>query len=205
MTNCKEILILTDNIFLAQRFEKLVWPKVDSTLYKLSFGCSPCSEIDKFDLFFPITSINLKKTEHIETLLKKDLIISLHCKQLFPLKLLNNVRCINIHPGYNPTTRGWFPHVFAIINDLEIGVTIHEIDEKLDHGKIIIREKVDKYNHDTSLTLYNRIIEKEIELLTLHINSIIENSYTLIQPECGGNIFLEKDFINLCKLNLEKK
>ena len=42
--------------------------------------------------------------------------ISAHCKQIFPAKLVENVRCYNIHPGYNPYNRGWFPQVFSIIN-----------------------------------------------------------------------------------------
>ncbi len=69
------------------------------------------------------------------------LFISLHCKQIFPQRLTDNYRCINIHPGYNPYNRGWFPQVFSILNKNTAGVTIHEIDQELDHGPIIYQEK----------------------------------------------------------------
>ena len=86
-----------------------------------------------------------------------DLIISVHCKQLFPAKLVNFVRCINIHPGYNPINRGWYPQVFAIINENKIGATIHEIDAELDHGPIIVREFVEQFDYDTSIDIYERV------------------------------------------------
>ena len=38
-----------------------------------------------------------------------NLVMSIHCKQLFPTELVNNVRCVNVHPGLNPYNRGWFP------------------------------------------------------------------------------------------------
>ncbi len=39
------------------------------------------------------------------------------------------------------------------------------MDEYLDHGKILFQEKVNMYDWDTSLSSYNRIQNKEIELL----------------------------------------
>jgi hypothetical protein len=44
-----------------------------------------------------------------------DVIISWHCRQIFPKELIERVRCINIHPGFNPYNRGYFPHVFSDI------------------------------------------------------------------------------------------
>ena len=133
-----------------------------------------------------------------------DLVISVHCYQFFPANLVNNIRCINIHPGYNPINRGWYPQVFAIINDLPIGATIHEMDEKLDNGPIICRKFVKKYPWDTSLSIYDRVLDAEMELFHGNFYEIFDNSYTPEKPEKGGNFFSKKDFYNHCEINLNE-
>lgn len=202
MHKISKILVITDNPYLAQRFEKEVWSEVDKGFYSLTFKCSPYSEASAFNLEDSISKIDLKNPDLVNSILNYDLVISIHCKQLFPKKLIENIRCINVHPGYNPINRGWYPQVFSILRDLDIGATIHEIDEKLDHGKIIDRKKVKKYSYDTSLTLYNRVVEQEIELLKTNIHSILKNDYKTFNPENDGNMFLKKDFNELCKLDL---
>ena len=201
----QNILIITDNPYLAQRFEKEVWSVVDQSKYNLSFKCSPYSSPDHFQLLSNIASVNLKKNEAVTDLISYDLAISIHCKQLFPKRLIENVTCINVHPGYNPINRGWYPQVFSIIKNTPIGATIHEIDEQLDHGNIIAREFVEKFEFDTSKTLYDRVVDKEIELLKNNIQSLLDNSYRSIKPEKQGTLYLKKDFNNLCELDIEKK
>jgi len=131
-----------------------------------------------------------------------NLIISAHCKKIFPSKLVNSFRCINLHPGLNPYNRGWFPQVFSILNKLPIGATIHEIDEKLDHGPIIFQEEIKIESTDTSFSLYNKVIKKEIELFENNFSKIINNNYTTIIPKDQGNLNLKKDFDDLCEIDL---
>jgi methionyl-tRNA formyltransferase len=100
--------------------------------------------------------------------------------------------------------RGWYPQVFAIINDTDIGATIHEIDEMLDHGYIVARRKVNKFSHDTSLTLYNRVVEAEIALLKENLVNILRDEYSLMKPEGEGNVNLKSDFNALKELDLAK-
>jgi len=135
---------------------------------------------------------------------KYDLVISVHCYQFFPKELVKNIRCINIHPGYNPINRGWYPQVFSIIHNLPIGATIHEMDEKLDNGPIIARKFVEKYVWDTSFTLYNRVLDAEIELLLSNFADIINGDYKKIVPEGDGNMFGKADFYHLCELDMNK-
>lgn len=206
MDNNNQVFIITDNPLLAKRFEKEVWPQIELDLYNFSFGCSPFSSIKDFnEIKHAIKQVDLRKKEVISDLKSKTLIISLHCKQIFPKDLVNTVRCVNVHPGYNPINRGWYPQVFAIAYDLDIGATIHEIDENLDHGNIIAREKIVKYSYDTSLSLYNRVVDKEIELLKKHIKPILNNTYDIVAPEEEGVVRWRKDFNTLCELNLDEK
>ena len=167
------------------------------------YFCSTFSNPKEFNIQ-NVQSIDIKKyyTNLIE---KFNLIFSIHCKQIFPKELVERVRCINVHPGYNPINRGWYPQVFSIINNLETGATIHEMDAELDHGNIIARKKIAIKSWDTSLSLYNKIVETELELLEKHIISIVEKTYTTITPESEGNVYLKKDFNALLHIDLQKK
>ena len=91
------------------------------------------------------------------------------------------------------------------MHDLPIGATIHEIDTELDHGNIIARAFVTKESFDTSETLYQKIITKEVELLNSYLEAILENEYQTLVPENAGNLFLKKDFNDQLELNLQQQ
>lgn len=147
-----------------------------------------------------IRPLNVKK-ETTKIIAEFQLLISLHCKQIFPPELVNGIKCINVHPGLNPYNRGWFPQVFSIINGLPAGATIHEIDEELDHGPVIAQKEIKIEETDTSNTAYLKIQNLEIELLKEHLLSILNNTYTSTTTT-EGNVNLKKDFDELCKLDL---
>ncbi len=202
----KKILIISDNSFLCKKFHHIIdKKKLDCNF---TFSISPFSDKDDFNLpnETDVEIFNLKNQEDVDFIIRNyDLVFSIHCKQIFPVDLVTALKCVNVHPGYNPINRGWYPQIFSIINDLPIGATIHEIDEKLDHGHIIAREFVNKYAYDTSESLYNRVVDKEIELLENNIESIIKNDYKKIKPESEGNLFLKKDFNELLELDLNEQ
>ena len=202
----KNVLIISDNSYLCGKFiEIIVKKKIIESLF--SVGISPYSNIEDFkDLKgYTPTVFNLKDSNDIDIIKTSfDLIFSLHCKQIFPFELVNSIKCINIHPGFNPINRGWYPQVFSIIHKLPIGATIHEIDDKLDHGLIIDRAEVLKTSFDTSQSLYNKILSKEIELLEINIENIINNCYKTFPAENEGNLFLKKDFNNLLEIQLNE-
>lgn len=201
------ILVISDNAFLCRKLESIVMEKINAE-QKIAFSISPFSKVEVFGNFISseILVLDLKKEENIEYIIENyDLVLSIHCKQFFPEKLVNNVKCINIHPGYNPINRGWYPQVFSIYHDIPIGATIHEIDTELDHGPIIDREFVEKKVYDTSGELYDKILEKEIELFSRNAENILNNTYTTFLPENEGNAFLKKDFNDLCKIDLQEE
>lgn len=198
----RNILIITDNSFLGKQFSLLI-DKHKKKGQDFVFAISPFSNPDDFEMNTKV--YDLKKTNHIIEIIEKyQLVFSIHCKQIFPSELISKVKCINVHPGYNPFNRGWYPQVFSIIYDLPIGATIHEIDDQLDHGPIIARKNVVKYGYDTSETLYKRVIEAELELLDEHLPGILANSYKIIYPENQGHLYLKKDFNNLKEIDLNK-
>jgi len=148
--------------------------------------------------------MNLKKMDE-QFFSKYDLFISLHSKQIFPKQLVENHTCINIHPGYNPYNRGWYPHVFSMINKLPAGITIHMMDSELDHGSILFQRKIDIDEFDTSQDVYNKLQKLEIAMLEEYLPVILHGEYTEHRMCDEGNINYKEDFYNLCKMDLNKK
>ena len=71
-------------------------------------------------------------------------------------------RIINIHPSLLPKFPGleaWKQALAA--NEKWTGVTVHYVDEKIDHGDIIAQRKVPMMNDDTPESLHARIQEVE--------------------------------------------
>jgi len=201
------ILIITDNFLIHNQFYLLI-DSLSDTNFNISYASSPNTDSAHFwrSDTNNFKTIDMKNDREVDKLIDKyDLIFSLHCKQLFPRRLVNNIKCINIHPGYLPTNRGWFPQVFALMYNLELGVTIHEMDELLDNGPIIDRIKVPIYEWDTSFTAYNRVLSAEMRLLDNNFIKIINNDYKTIDVEDGGNIFYKKDFDRLCEIDLDQR
>ena len=136
---------------------------------------------------------------------KYNLILSIHCMQIFPAALINQILCVNVHPGFNPYNRGWFPQVFSIINGLKAGVTIHEIDEQLDHGPIIAQKEYRIESWDTSISVYIKIMEIEREIVLENFSSIREGTYKSRLPSIEGNLNHKQDFDRLKRLDLDEQ
>ena len=197
----KKVLVITDNIYLLKRFRELIFRLRLNADF--DFARSPGESDNSLMRIDGLRVVNIKRDWKREVE-GYDLVISVHCKQIFPAAMTKSVRCVNVHPGLNPYNRGWYPQVFSIINGLPWGATIHEVDEKLDHGKIIIQEEMELHSWDTSLSAYTRVLDKEIELLERALPKIVAGRYSGKLMEEEGNINVKKDFKELCTLNLNE-
>jgi len=72
---------------------------------------------------------------------------------------------INFHPGLLPAVRGLDAVKWALYYDLPIGVTAHFIDEKVDAGRVIVKEAVAINHDDTLIDISLRLAETETNLL----------------------------------------
>jgi methionyl-tRNA formyltransferase len=199
------VLIVIDNVIQYERIRTLVEKKaMQAVRFDFRHSAVKSAIWEHADFQRPDACLDVKA--EVEQIVQNyQLVISVHCFQFFPSSLVNRVRCINIHPGYNPTNRGWYPQVFSIIHQLPIGATIHEMDDKLDHGPIICRQVVETFAWDTSFTIYNRVLQAEMDLLETHFESILMGSYTRILPESEGNMFRKKDFESLCEIDMDER
>tara|TARA_B100000073_G_scaffold341732_1_gene343542 strand:- start:1090 stop:1674 length:585 start_codon:yes stop_codon:yes gene_type:complete len=85
-------------------------------------------------------------------------------------------KIINIHPSLLPKYKGLNTHERAIKNrDRFSGCTVHYVNQNLDSGKIILKQKVKLYKSDTPEQLAKRILKVENKLYPRAINKVISN------------------------------
>lgn len=203
----KSVLVLSDNEAIIKSFIEIIQNNPElSDNRTFRFACYLLNNALKNQQIadYVVEPLDIKQN-YADVIKNHDLVISAHCKQIFPAELIRKVKCINIHPGYNPHNRGWYPQVFSILNGKPLGATIHEIDEELDHGKIIDREAVEVLISDTSLEAYNRVQQKEIELMKRSLPQILNDNYQTFAPEEEGNINFKKDFNALREIKLDEQ
>lgn len=197
------ILILSDHDYIYRNMKKIVKLELyGNHLFQFMFSHNNTYFIENYknNEFLPI---NLKAS-YKKVLNGFDLIISAFCRQIFPSEIVNNVRCINIHPGFNPYNRGVSSQAFSIINKLPIGVTIHEMDEFIDHGPIIIQKAIKIEEHDTSFDVYKKILHTTIVLIKENLISLIEGKYSVFYPPSEGNLNQKRDFYNMLEVDMDK-
>lgn len=190
-----KIFVFSDNI----KIFKPIYKILSKYNLNIKYFCSIESKFmkDKFPFIKPldINSINL---------LNFDIGFSIHSKQIFPKQLVKNVLCINLHPGYLPYNKGIYPHIFSIINKLPTGATLHIMDENIDSGNVIEQVEIQIEEKDTSLSLYNKILTKEVNIFKRNIRSILNNSFSLKTPKKYNSYNSKADFEKLCKINMNE-
>ncbi len=92
--------------------------------------------------------------------LKIDVIISFAYGQIIPQAILDmpSIGCINLHGSILPKYRGAAPIQRAIINGETItGITLMEMVDKMDAGKMYAKKYIDILPEDNSTSLFNKI------------------------------------------------
>jgi len=81
--------------------------------------------------------------------------------QIIPQKIIDLFPkgMINVHPSLLPKYRGPDPLRSAILNgDLETGISIMKIDDKMDHGPILNQIKINLTPDDNFSSLYEKVV-----------------------------------------------
>jgi len=198
-----KILVVSDNLELINHLRSFIENKLGQEEFTIEIYCSKENAATAQFCEIGVNAISLNDRETLESIKKRySIAVSLHCKQIFPAELVNAIECVNFHPGYNPHNRGWYPQVFSILNKLPVGVTVHRMDEHIDHGPIIYREQITIDDADTSFEVYRRLIELQKKLIEDHFSDIIRLKYNVMKPEEEGNYNAVSDFKKLCDLDL---
>ena len=95
-------------------------------------------------------------------------------RELWSIPLLGT---FNLHASLLPQYRGAAPINWAIINgEKETGLTTFFIDDKIDTGEIIFREKMNIGENETAGELHDRMMGTGSELLLKTVQSIADGS-----------------------------
>jgi len=112
--------------------------------------------------------------------LKYDLIISYGYRHIINKSLLNKLKrpAINLHLSYLPHNRGAHPNFWSFIKNTYKGVTLHEIDDKVDRGKLIYRKKINFRKTINSFEKTYFTLRNSIEkLFAENIDDILNYTY----------------------------
>ncbi|MEO0106096.1 MAG: methionyl-tRNA formyltransferase [candidate division WOR-3 bacterium] len=89
---------------------------------------------------------------------------------------------INIHPSLLPKYRGAAPIQRAIMaGEKKTGITIFFMDEKIDHGRIIMQKEVEINSDDTYGSLSQRLSLVGADMVTEALRVIEKNDFNLIE------------------------
>lgn len=123
--------------------------------------------------------------------LKPDVICVVAYGKILPKEILDipEYGCINVHASLLPNYRGAAPIQWAVINgDEETGVTTMYMDVGMDTGDIILKEKVEIENDETTGELWERLSQIGGKLLVETLKQI-ENG-TAPREKQGSNYTL---------------
>jgi methionyl-tRNA formyltransferase len=98
----------------------------------------------------------------------------------------------NLHASLLPQYRGAAPINWAIINgERETGVTTFLLDQAMDTGPILFREKEPIYAYDTAGTLYERLRHKGAQLVLKTVQAIVLGNSTHIPQVSDKEVVLK--------------
>ncbi|MGI6787020.1 MAG: methionyl-tRNA formyltransferase [Acholeplasmataceae bacterium] len=110
---------------------------------------------NKIEVFQPVRLRN----EYQKILdLKPDLIVTAAYGQILPRGLIDNIRSINIHASLLPKYRGGAPIQKSIMNlDKETGISIMNMEYKMDSGDVYYQKSIPIKDFDTTTTLTRKL------------------------------------------------
>lgn len=130
---------------------------------------------------------DINATEILEKIrtLQSDLMIVVAFGQILKTDTLSLPRlgCINVHPSLLPKYRGAAPLQEAILHgDTETGVSIIQMDTKMDHGPILAQEKLLLSSNETLPSLRKKTTALGTELL-LRVIKQIQDGTAISHPQ----------------------
>lgn len=104
--------------------------------------------------------------------LKPDLILTLAYGQIIPHELIVMPKfgCLNLHASLLPSYRGAAPIQRAIMNgDQQTGVTLMEMVDEMDAGKMYAKETCPISDEDTMTSMQQKVVQCSIKLIRDHL------------------------------------
>ena len=111
-----------------------------------------------------------------------DLVFSFYYRSMLPMSLLGRARlgAFNMHGSLLPKFRGRAPLNWAIVKgETETGVTLHEMVEKPDAGRIVDQQAVPIGPDETALEVFAKMTDAAQQVLKRNIKNMIAGKIAL--------------------------
>lgn len=110
---------------------------------------------------------------------------------------------LNLHISYLPWNRGANPNFWSFIDNTPKGITIHEIDERLDRGKILLQKKLEfDEEKETFSTTYQKLNEEIVKLFEENRKALLEGRILGKPALEQGSYHNKADFTEYTKNNI---
>lgn len=80
-------------------------------------------------------------------------------------EVVRDRKILNVHPGIIPSARGLDAFKWSIHAGIELGVTLHFIDDQVDSGEVVAIARTPVYATDSLASLARRHYELELDLM----------------------------------------
>lgn len=148
---------------------------------------SAVKDFAEFSKLTVMQPVNLRDPEFIDELksLNADIFVVVAFRMLPELVWkIPPMGTINLHASLLPDYRGAAPINHAIMNgETKTGVTTFMIDEKIDTGKILLREEVPIYPFENAGDLHDRLMKHGARLLIKTVEDIVNNNIEPVPQE----------------------
>ena len=108
----------------------------------------------------------------VETVEEADpaLVLSFNYRHIVRRDVIDAVRgrIINVHCSLLPWNRGASPNFFSFYDNTPKGVSVHELTEKLDQGRILLQREVHMSDIETFSSSYAKLIATAIDLVKVN-------------------------------------
>lgn len=101
---------------------------------------------------------------------------------------------LNLHISYLPWNRGADPNFWSFVENSPKGVTIHEVDEGIDSGKILLQKRVSfEEKKETFDSSYQKLNELIVELFMENSTALLEGSIQGVRSQEQGSYHRKQD------------
>jgi methionyl-tRNA formyltransferase len=108
---------------------------------------------------------------------------------------------INLHTSYLPFNRGSHPVLWSVLEDTPMGVSIHQIDQGLDTGPLLVQKRIISFNPNLTLRQLHYQVNQELIFLFSQNWENIKNGTCEPVPQNNQGTFHKKtdsdDFLSL--------
>lgn len=142
----------------------------------------------------------LRDPEHVAALAARgpEFVVTVYWAHLISPEAIAAARrgTVNFHPALLPVNRGWFPHVWSIVDGSPTGVTLHAIDATADTGPVWAQREVPLSPYDTAGTIYARLQDEIVDLFCEVWPAIASGELVPVAQDETGAVYHERSEVD---------